>query len=85
MHSISYDTCKLGGNPIDTVLLLLERVDLDESIKVGRMATAMLATQTLDARVVPVFERILDEEHDRKLKLQARNGLTRYRELGLGV
>ena len=85
VHSISCDTCKLGGNPIDTVPLLIERVDLDESIKVRRMATAMLATQTLDARVVPVFERILDEEHDRKLKLQARNGLTRYRELGLGV
>ena len=83
VHSISCDTCKLGGNPIDIVPLLIERIELDESIKVRRMATLMLAVQTLDARVLPVFERIIADEEDRKLKLHARNGLTRYRELGL--
>jgi hypothetical protein len=49
------------------------------------MATVMLATQTLEARVVPIFERILADEEDRKLRLHAKNGLTRYRELGLGT
>ncbi len=85
VHSISCDTCKLGGNPIDIVPLLIERIEVDDSIKVRRMATVMLATQTLDARVVPVFEQILADEGDRKLRLHAKNGLTLYRELGIGV
>ena len=85
VHSISCETCKPGGNPLDVVPLLIERIELDESIKVRRMATSMLGSQTLDPRGVPVFERIVAEEKDRKLKLHANNGLKRYRELGLGV
>ena len=85
VHSISCDTCKPGGNPVDIVPLLIERAEEDESIRVRRMATVMLASQTLDARVVPTFNRLLAEEKDRKLKLHARNGLERYREAGLGL
>jgi hypothetical protein len=82
VHSISCDGCKVGENPIDTVPLLIERIEVDESIRVRRMAVAMLAHECtgLDARVVPVFERILGEEEDRKLKLHARRGLERYAE-----
>ena len=85
VHSISCETCKLDANPTAIVPLLIERIELDESVRVRRMAAVMLATQTLDARVVPIFERILADEEDRKLRLHAKNGLTRYRELGLGT
>ena len=84
VHSISCDKCKLGENPIDVIPLLLERIELDESIRVRRMAVAMLATEcVLDATVVPVLKRIVAEEDDRKLKLHAERGLKRYAEAGL--
>lgn len=83
VHSISCDRCKVGENPIDIVPLLVERIDVDESIRVRRMATAMLSEEcTLDARVVPVFKRILAEEDDRKLKFHAQRGLDRCTEAG---
>jgi hypothetical protein len=85
VYSISCETCKLGDNPINIVPLLIERIESDESIRVRRMATVMLGTQTLDRRAVPIFERILANEQDAKLKMHAKNGLARYRELGLGV
>ena len=84
VHSLSCETCKDGPNPIDAVPLLLERIELDESIKVRRQAVAMLAHhRTPDARVLPWFRRILAEESDRKLRLHAEAGIRRYAELGL--
>ncbi len=47
------------------------------------MATVILATQYTDPRAVRVFERLLKDEEDRKLRLHAENGLSRYREVGL--
>ena len=85
VHSISCEKCKDNCNPVDVVPLLIERAEDDVSVRVRRMAVAMLGSQTLDARVVPTFERILAEEKDRKLKLHASNGLARYREAGLGL
>ena len=84
VHSISCDRCKVGENPIDIVPLLIERIEVDESVRVRRMATAMLGHEcALDARVVPVLVRILAEEDDRKLRLDAEQGLKRYSEAGL--
>ena len=84
VHSISCDRCKGGENPIDIVPLLIERIEVDESVRVRRMATAMLGHEcALDTRVVPVLERILVEEDDRKLRLHAERGLKRYSEAGL--
>jgi len=84
VHSISCDRCKIGENPIDVVPHLIERIELDESIRVRRMATVMLAAQCdVDARVLPVFERILATEEDRKLRLHAQHGVDRYAEAGL--
>ena len=85
VYSISCETCKLGDNPIDILPLLIERIESDESIRVWRMATVMLGTETLDRRAVPIFERILANEQDTKLKLHTKNGLPQYRERGLGV
>ena len=85
VHSLSCEVCKPGVNQIDIVPLLMKRATGDKSIRVRRMATAMLGSQTLDDRVVPMFKRLIIEEKDRKLKLHARNGLERYREAGVEV
>ena len=83
-HSLSCESCKDGPNPIDAIPLLLERIELDASIKVRRQAVAMLAHhRTPDPRVLPVFKRIMAEEDDRKLRLHAGQGLKRYAETGL--
>jgi len=84
VHSLSCEGCKDGPNPIDAVPLLLERIEIDESIKVRRQAVAMLAHhRSPDARVTPVFRKILAEEEDRKLRLHAEQGLERYAKAGL--
>lgn len=84
VHAIACEGCKDGSNPIDAVPLLLERIDRDESIRVRRQAVSMLAHhRTPDRRVVSVFRRLLDRETDRKLRLHAAHGLTRYAEAGL--
>ena len=84
VHSLSCESCKDGPNPIDAVPLLLERIEMDDSIKVRRQAVAMLAHhRSPDARVLPVFKRILAEEEDRKLRLHAEQGVKRYAEAGL--
>lgn len=84
VHSLSCEVCKDGPNPVDAVPLLVERIEADDSIKVRRQAVAMLAHHRApDARVTPVFEKILAEESDRKLRLHAEQGLARYVESGL--
>lgn len=85
VHSVSCETCKVGENPVDTVPLLLERIELDESIRVRRMAVAMLwfVCAAPDVRVVPCLKRILAEEEDRKLRLHAQRALERFAQEGL--
>ena len=83
VHSISCDTCKEDENPIDVLPLLVERIEHDESVRVRRMATVMLSTRPPDPRAVAVFEKLLQNEEDHKLRLHAANGLQRCREAGL--
>ncbi len=49
------------------------------------MAVTMLAYGEPDARAVPVFESILRDETDRKLRLHAEGGLERCREGGVAA
>lgn len=85
VHSISCEHCRDDPNPIDVVPLLIERIEQDESIRVRRMATAMLAVIRPDARAVPVLERLeRDEEEEPKLRRHAAAALARYRVAGLG-
>jgi len=84
VHSISCDHCKEDVScPVDVVPHLIERIQVDGSIRVRRMAAIMLGTDYADPRALPVLEGLLGEE-DRRLRLHAENGLRRYRELGLG-
>ena len=84
VHSLSCDRCKQDEISIDVVPLLIERIEHDDSIRVRRMAVAMLGHHVApDQRVVPVFEAVLAKESDRKLRLHAEQGLERYREAGL--
>ena len=86
VHSLSCESCKDGPNPIDAVPLLLERIEKDASLKVRRQAVAMLAHhRTPDARVLPVFKKILSEEADRRLRLHAEQGLHRYAAAGFAA
>jgi HEAT repeat protein len=83
VHSLSCDRCKLDQNPVDYVPLLIERIERDESIRVRRMATLMLAAAKPHPRSVAAFNWILERETDRKLLQHARWGLRRCREVGL--
>jgi len=76
VHSISCEHCKDDVVcPIDVVPLLIERLERDDSIKVRRMAAAMLGSEFADRRCAPVFEQILKDETDRKLRHHAASGL----------
>jgi len=83
VHSISCDRCKRDENPIDVLPLLVDRIDEHESLRVRRIATVMLSTRPPDARAVALFEKLLQNEEDSKLRLHAANGLERCREAGL--
>lgn len=83
VHSLACDGCKDFECSVDLVPLLIDRVEFDESIRVRRMATVMLAHGKPDRRAVPVFRTLLDQEDDRKLRLHAGLGLQRARDAGL--
>jgi HEAT repeat protein len=84
VHALSCERCTVGPNPIDAVPLLLERIERDASMKVRRHAVAMLAHHLApDPRVLHVLRKILRDEHDRKLRLHAEQGLARYAAAGL--
>jgi HEAT repeat protein len=84
VHSLACDHCKDDVEcPVDVVPLLIERAEDDESVRVRRMAVIMLGTEHMDPRAVPVLQRILEEEEDRKILLHAEEGLLRLRQAGI--
>jgi HEAT repeat protein len=82
-HSLSCEHCKGTAHPVDVVPHLMERIADDESIRVRRMAAAMLAYGRPDVRAIPVFRTLLERERDAKLRRHATLGLMRCREAGL--
>ena len=84
VHSIACDHCKDDIQcSIDVVPHLIERIKLDESARVRKMAVIMLGKEFCDPRAVSVFQQILREESDRKILLHAREGLRRLEESGI--
>ena len=79
VHSISCEHCRECANPIDVVPLLLRRLQLDTSIRVRRMAAAMLVHLPPDERATPVLETVLGSTEDRKLRLHVGRALARQR------
>lgn len=75
VHSIACDQCKEGANPIDVVPLLIRRMRADRSVRVRRMAAAMLASHHSDPRAFRAFRLLLDGNADPKVQLHARFGL----------
>ena len=84
-HSISCERCKEGECPVDFVPLLVERIELDESIRVRRMAVCMLSEAPPDMRALPTLKRIIAREEDRKLLGHVERQLQRFKEVGLGT
>lgn len=80
VHSLSCDHCKPYQNPIDAVPLLVERLENDPSLRVRKMAAAMLALMPPDPRALPALEQALAREHDRKIRLHLDRALGRHRQ-----
>ncbi len=80
VHTLACDRCMAGENPVDAVPHLIERLWQDDSIRVRRMASAMLSMQQPDERVESALREILERETDRKLRLHAAWGLRVYDE-----
>ena len=75
IHSLACDQCKEGENPVDAVQLLMERIREDESIRVRRHATSMLAWQHAHPDLEGFFQDLVETETDRKLHKWAAIGV----------
>ncbi len=78
VHALGCDRCKGGVNPIDAVPHLAHAALNDESLRVRRTATLMLALQAPEKRVARVLRKILAGASDPKILKHANYGLDRY-------
>ena len=81
VHSLSGDTGKEGdGGSLDVVPHLIERAVEDTSLRVRRMALAMLATRPPDPRIANACRGLLAAETDRKLRHHAERALRAHQD-----
>ncbi len=78
VHSISCEHCKEGECTLDVVPLLIDRIECDESLRVRKMAVAMLGMLSPDQRALPVLQAVLKHESDPKIRLHAGLALEKY-------
>ncbi|MDH3207220.1 MAG: HEAT repeat domain-containing protein [Gemmatimonadota bacterium] len=84
VHSIACEHCKDDVScPIDVVPLLIDRIRVDPSIRVRRMAVIMLGSEYEDPRAIPALEAVLGSESDTKIRRHAQAALERLRSAGL--
>jgi HEAT repeat protein len=80
VHSIACEHCKDDVEcPVDVVPHLIERVRVDPSVRVRRMAVIMLGDELADPRGITVLEEVLESDTDRRLLAHAKRGLERIR------
>ena len=82
LHSVSCEHCKDDQCPIDVTPLLLDRLERDDSIRVRRMAAAMIAFRPPDRRAVPHLRSVEKTTDDRKLRFHCGHALQRLAEIG---
>lgn len=68
VHSLGCEHCKVGGNPLDPIPVLLQRLKHDKAIRVRRMAAATLVPFVAERRVARAFRRSLATESDVRLR-----------------
>lgn len=72
VHSIGCQPCKENPLCLDVVGLLIERIEVDPSIRVRRSAVHMLGNQPYQKRAIQLLERLLQTESDPKLLSNAK-------------
>lgn len=83
LHALVCDRCKDGYQPVDPLPYILERLEVDESIKVRRHATACLTLLPPTDELARIFEATLANETDVKMRKHAEWGLHLCRKAGL--
>ncbi|MEE9253307.1 MAG: HEAT repeat domain-containing protein, partial [Pseudomonadales bacterium] len=78
VHALGCDRCKGGVNPIDAVPHLAHAALTDESVRVRRTGTLMLALQSPEKRIARILRKIAAKETDPKALRHAKFGLARY-------
>jgi HEAT repeat protein len=75
VHAVGCQKCKAHPLPIDVVGALIERVLVDSSVRVRRVAAHQLGLQPHDPRAIEALERVIAEDHDAGLVSRARHAL----------
>ena len=78
VHALGCDRCKGGVNPIDAVPHLAHAALHDESLRVRRTGTLMLALQAPEKRVARILRKVQAQETDPKILRHAAFGLARH-------
>jgi len=75
VHSMSCEHCKPGGNPVDAIPLIIDRLKNDRAIRVRRMAAAGLIAFADEPRAARALRKALAVETDERLRRMAKWGL----------
>ncbi len=85
VHSIACEHCKADVScPVDVAPLLIERIRLDPSIRVRRMAVIMLGSECRDQRAMAVLQDVLAVETDSKIRSHAATAVQNLKAAGPG-
>lgn len=72
VHSVGCQSCKDDPLDLDVVVVLVEQVRTDDSVRVRRAAAHMLGTQPPDERAATFLADLLERANDEKLRRNAR-------------
>ena len=78
VHSLSCEPCKPGGNPVDPVPLIIQRLRDDRAPRVRRMAVAMLFQRPPERRITRALRRAFAIDPDARVHASAGAWLRRH-------